>query len=97
VAVEHRAHFEVVSRPDLSHADDPRMADAQRRTGEIFSAGLATLTPAQAGPDPAVAGLAAWSIVHGLAVLWLDHLVTSDVGDDVEQVARSVASLLFRE
>jgi AcrR family transcriptional regulator len=97
VAVEHRAHFEVVYRPDLYHADDPRMLEVQRRTGEIFQTGLATLTPEQAGPDRALAGLAAWSIVHGFAVLWLNGLVRPEVGDDPEQIARGIESLLFRD
>jgi AcrR family transcriptional regulator len=97
VAVEHRAHFEVVYRPDLYHADDPRMVEARRRTGEIFETGLATLTPAQAGPDRVIAGVAAWSIVHGFAVLWLHGLVSPDAGDDPEQIARSIASLLYRD
>ena len=97
VAVEHRAHFEVVYRPDLYRADDPRMVEVQRRTGEIFQAGLATLTPEQAGPDLALAGLAAWSIVHGFAMLWLNGLVQPDIGDDPEALARGIASLLYRD
>jgi AcrR family transcriptional regulator len=97
VAVEHRAHFEVVYRPDLYHADDPELLDAQRRTGEIFQAGLATLSPQQAGPDPAIAGIAAWSLVHGFSLLWLNGLVQPDVGDSPEPIARAAAALLFRE
>jgi AcrR family transcriptional regulator len=97
VAVEHRAHFEVVYRPDLYHADDPELLDAQRRTGEIFRAGLATLSPEQAGPDTAIAGIAAWSLVHGFSLLWLNGLVEADAGDSPEAIARATAALLFRE
>ena len=97
VAIEHRAHFEVVYRPDLYHADDPQFVDAQRRTGEIFQTGLATLSAAQAGPDLAIAGVAAWSLVHGFAQLWINGLLQRDVGDAAEPVARAVAALLFRE
>jgi AcrR family transcriptional regulator len=97
VAVEHRAHFEIVYRPDLYHADDRELLDAQRRTGEIFRAGLATLSPRQAGPDPAIAGIAAWSLVHGFSLLWLNGLVHPDAGDSPEPVARAAAALLFRE
>ena len=97
VAIEHRAHFEVVYRPDLYHADDPQFLDAQRRTGEIFQTGLATLSATQAGPDLAIAGVAAWSLVHGFAQLWINGLLQSGVGDDAEPVARAVAALLFRE
>ncbi len=97
VAVEHRAHFEVVYRPDLYRTDDPRMVEAQRRTGEIFQAGLAQLTPEQAGPDRGLAGLAAWSIVHGFAVLWLNGLVQHELGDDPEEIARGIETLLFRD
>jgi AcrR family transcriptional regulator len=97
VAIEHRAHFEVVYRPDLYHADDPRLLEVQRRTSETFQAGLATLTPEQTGPDLAIAAVAAWSLVHGFALLWLNQLLQPDVGDDPELVARAVASLLFRD
>jgi hypothetical protein len=41
------------------------------------------------------AGVAAWSLVHGLATLWLNHNLPPQLGDDPEQIAREVARYLF--
>ena len=41
-----------------------------------------------------VDGVAAWSIVHGLATLWLDGNVPSRLGSDPAAVARTVAARL---
>ena len=45
--------------------------------------------------DPLVAGVAAWSLVHGFASLWLDGALPAALGDDPEAAARAVAGLLF--
>jgi AcrR family transcriptional regulator len=93
-AVDHRAHFEVMFRPDLYRADDPEVAAARERAGRALRAGLATL-PAGSVADVAEAGLAAWSIVHGFAALWLGGALPPDLGDDPEPAARAVIRLLF--
>ena len=41
------------------------------------------------------AAVAAWSLVHGLATLWLNHNLPAQLGDDPEQIAREVAQHLF--
>ncbi|MFW6091207.1 MAG: TetR-like C-terminal domain-containing protein [Actinomycetota bacterium] len=41
-------------------------------------------------------GVAAWSLVHGFATLWLGGNLPGDFGDDPEAAARSVARVLFR-
>ena len=70
-ATTHRAHFEVMWRPDLYHADDAALAAARDRSGEALTSGLADLPDGQPGPDLEEAGLAAWSLAHGFATLWL--------------------------
>jgi len=95
VAIEHRGHFEVMFRPDLYRTDDPELVDAQRRTAALLHEGLATLSPAQIGPSPEVAAIAAWSIVHGFASLWLHGALQGQIDDPVP-VARAAAGLLFR-
>lgn len=91
-AVDHRAHFEVMFRPELYHRDDPELAAARERAGEALRAGVAGLGPP--GEAPA-AGLAAWSIAHGFAALWLGGALPARVGDDAEAAARAVLRLLF--
>ena len=96
-AVDHRAHFDVMFRPDLYAADDAELVTAQDRATAALAAAVATL-PAQSAPagrEAFLAGLSAWSIVHGFATLWLSGALPPDLGDDPEDAARSVIRRLF--
>ncbi|MFC4148385.1 TetR/AcrR family transcriptional regulator [Micromonospora mangrovi] len=90
-AVRHRAHFEVMFRPDLHRADDPGLTAARERAGELLRLGVARHT----GRGPDVDALAAWSIVHGFATLWLAGALPDRVGPDPETAARTVVGRLF--
>ncbi|NES14367.1 MULTISPECIES: TetR/AcrR family transcriptional regulator [Micromonospora] len=90
-AVRHRAHFEVMFRPDLYRADDPDLVAARERAGELLRSGVARHT----GREPDVDSLAAWSIVHGFATLWLAGALPARVGPDPEAAARTVIGRLF--
>jgi hypothetical protein len=46
--------------------------------------------------QPATAAVAAWSIVHGFATLWLNGDLEQTAGSDSEAAIRAVASYLFR-
>ncbi|QFZ18206.1 TetR/AcrR family transcriptional regulator [Saccharothrix syringae] len=88
-ALDHRAHFEVMFRPDLYHADDEAVRAAEARAREVLVAGAG-----QTGAEPEVARVAAWSLVHGFATLWnTGALARAD--RDPEQLARAAARLLF--
>ncbi len=95
-AVRHPAHFAVMYRPDLYHADDPAILAARADAAESLHGGLGMLPDGRPGADPAVAALAAWSLVHGLATLWLSGSLRSAPTDDPEELARLVARVLFR-
>jgi AcrR family transcriptional regulator len=95
-AVEHRAHFEVMYRPDLYHADDPAVLAAEARTSEALYGGVDALPDARTGPDAMLAGVAAWSLVHGFATLWLNGALPAELGTNPEPAARDVAKFLFR-
>jgi len=97
-AIEHRAHFDVMFRPDLYHPDDPTVAAAQQRAADALYGGVGsvTVTATGRGPDIPVAGIAAWCLVHGFATLWLNHALPADLGDDPQVAARAVAAILFR-
>ena len=45
--------------------------------------------------DSGAARVAAWSIVHGFAALWLGGALPPDIGTDPEAAARPVLRLLF--
>ena len=95
-AVDHRAHFEVMFRPDLYRPDDPEVTTARQRAADALYGGVRSVAATGRGPDIPLAGVAAWSLVHGFATLWLNHALPPTLGDDPETAARAVAAILFR-
>jgi AcrR family transcriptional regulator len=87
-AVSHRAHFEVMYRPELYRPDDPEVREAR--------AGAAALLYGTASPDTSqlAAGAAAWSLVHGVATLWLNGNFPEQLGSDPEEATRIIARYL---
>ncbi|MEV4655331.1 TetR/AcrR family transcriptional regulator [Micromonospora sp. NPDC049301] len=94
-AVRHRAHFEVMFRPELYRADDAELVAARERSGAALRSGVGGLRSDDPGADPERDALAAWSIVHGFATLWLAGALPPRVGDDPREAARVVVSRLF--
>jgi AcrR family transcriptional regulator len=96
-AVQHRAYFEVMFRPELYHPDDPRVEQARGRTRELLYGPLAELRGG-AMPDAPRAGLAAWSLAHGLATLLISGNLSDPDGaeHDPAELARSIGSYLFQ-
>ena len=98
-AVRHRAHFEVMFRPDLYYVDDAELVAARARSSAILYGGIAAAAsagnaaPAEP-PDSSrlvrEAGLAAWSLVHGFTTLWLSGALPADLGDDPDAAARAI-------
>ncbi|MBT2443808.1 TetR/AcrR family transcriptional regulator [Streptomyces sp. ISL-36] len=95
-ATDHPAHFQVMFQPDLLRSDDPQLLAAKERAGDRLRAGVAELPGGGRGPDPRLAGVAAWSLAHGFATLLLSHNLAGPVGDrDPEDVFRTLAGVLF--
>jgi AcrR family transcriptional regulator len=94
-AIDHRPYFIVMYRPELYHVDDPELAAAKQSSREMLYGTVSQ----RLGPDrdavTLAAGVAAWSMAHGLAILWLDGNLPPQLGDDPEQIARRVLSRLF--
>jgi AcrR family transcriptional regulator len=93
-AVTHRAHFEVMFRPELYRTDDPDLVRARDAARSLLYPPAADLANSPDG-DEVRAAVAAWSLVHGLATLWLNHNLPPQLGDDPEQITREVARYLF--
>ncbi len=72
-AVDHRPYFEVMWHGDLLHQDDPALAAAGEATFALLLGGVgdAQAEGWAAGTDPHTVAYLAWSVVHGLAALWL--------------------------
>jgi hypothetical protein len=94
-AVTHRAHFEVMFRPELYRTDDPELVRARDAARALLYPPAAEAANSPDGRDDVRAGVAAWSLVHGLATLWLNHNLPPQLGDDPEQITREVAHYLF--
>jgi AcrR family transcriptional regulator len=93
-AVTHRAHFEVMFRPELYRTDDPALVEARDAARSLLYPPAAELAGGD-GDDGLGAAVAAWSLVHGLATLWLNRNLPPQLGDDPEQIVREVARHLF--
>ena len=87
-AVTHRAHFEVMYRPELYHRDDAELGRAREAAAALLY-GTGEITR-----ERMAYGVAAWSIVHGLATLWLNGNLPAQLGDDPEAITRAVAAHL---
>jgi AcrR family transcriptional regulator len=94
-AVRHRAHFEVMFRPELLRADDKALASARQRSRQALYGPLGSV-PRDGSVDSLRAGVAAWALVHGLATLYLEGNLPPALGNDPEAIAREVAAQLFR-
>jgi AcrR family transcriptional regulator len=87
-AVEHRAHFEVMYRPELYRSGDADVLRARAAAARLL---YGSDDPSQQELE---AGVAAWSLVHGLATLWLNGNLPARLGHDPEQITRMVATHL---
>ena len=93
-AVGHRAHFEVMFRPELLRDDDAALAEARIATSRLLYGPVTSAAPS-AQADPRAPAIAAWSLVHGLATLWLTGNLPPDLTHDPDELTRAVARHLF--
>lgn len=92
-ALEHPGHYRVMFDRSLYDATDPDLSEAESVAAAELTDGVGTLGDQRAKEDPSGAALAAWSLVHGYALLTLNGAVTAD-GDPVDTAER-IARILF--
>lgn len=92
-AVDHPGHYEVMFDRSLVNPEDAELIAAQDAAGAELATGVGTLDDARATEDPQAAALAAWSLVHGFAMLWLNEAIDTD--SDPVATAQRVARMLF--
>jgi AcrR family transcriptional regulator len=92
-ALDHPGHYEVMFDKSLYDASNPGLVAAETAAGAELAAGVATLDDPRARDDPQAAALAAWSLVHGFSLLWLNKTIDDD-NDPMAKVHR-VAGMLF--
>jgi AcrR family transcriptional regulator len=93
-AVRQRAYFEVMYRPELYHAEDANLVAARAQAREMLYGPLAEF-PEAGATDAPIAGLAAWSLMHGLATLLLTGNLPPETVRNPEALARAVGRVLF--
>jgi AcrR family transcriptional regulator len=94
-AVERRGYVEVMFRTDLYDAKRVEVVEARAQATEALERGIGSLPREAVGPEPRIAALAAWSLVHGLAELWLGGALRTEDGEDLAATVRAVARFLF--
>jgi AcrR family transcriptional regulator len=95
-AREHPAHFQVMFTPELLRENDLELTTARTLAGERLREAVTAVPPSGRGPDPRLAGVAAWSLAHGFATLLLSHNLDGAVGEqDPEDVFRLLTGMLF--
>ena len=92
-AIDHPGHYAVMFDKSLYDAADPDLVAAETAAGAELSAGVDTLDDARAKADPQAAALAAWSLVHGFSLLWLNKAVDDE--SDAMGTVRRMAGMLF--
>jgi AcrR family transcriptional regulator len=92
-AVQHPGHFEVMFDRSLIDPHNAELIAAQAAAGAELASGVGTLDDPRAGEDPQAAELAAWSLAHGFAMLWLNKAIATDA--DPVATAERVARMLF--
>jgi AcrR family transcriptional regulator len=95
-AVRHPAYFDVMFRPDLYRSDDPELAAASERARALLYGPVGELMGETADEEIVKAGVAAWSLVHGLATLLLNRALPRELAAEPEATTRAVAFHLFR-
>jgi AcrR family transcriptional regulator len=96
-ALAHPAHFAVMWQRDLLHRDDPALAAAGDATFSLLLAGVRDVQAEgwAAGTDQQTVAYLAWSVVHGLAALWLGGSLQRDQRP-FDEIAGEVGALLGR-
>lgn len=95
-AIEHPGHYQVMFDRSLIDSSDTELVAAQAATAAELSRGVASLADPNAHADPVAAQLAAWSLMHGFVMLWLNNAITADPkATDPVLTAQRIAGILF--
>ena len=97
-AIEHPGHYRVMFDKSLVDPSNRDLTAAQAAAGAELSRGVASLPDLHAKADPAGAELAAWSLVHGFSMLWLNDAVNARLrATDPMATVERIAAMLFEE
>jgi AcrR family transcriptional regulator len=92
-ALDHPGHYAVMFDRSLVDPGNAELRAAQDAAGAELADGVGTLKDPRAKADPQSAALAAWSLVHGFAMLRLNDAIATD--DDPMAAVEKIALMLF--
>jgi AcrR family transcriptional regulator len=92
-ALDHPGHYAVMFDKSLYDDTDVGLVAAAAAASAELNRGVAILDDAHARADPEGAALAAWSLVHGFSMLWLNDAVNRT--DDPVATIERLALMLF--
>lgn len=92
-ALDHPGHYDVMFDKSLYDEADLDLLAAEAAAGAELAAGVRTLDDPRAKDDPQAAQLAAWSLVHGFSLLWLNKAIDDET--DPMATVRRVAGMLY--
>lgn len=96
-ALDHPGHYAVMFDRSLTDPDDAELTAAVAAAGTELAQGVGTLDDSRAAQDPQAAALAAWSLVHGFSLLWLNgNIPAIDNDTDPMTTVHRVAGMLFK-
>ena len=98
-AVSHPGHFRVMFLAEVSAANDPALTKARHEAFALLCQAIEECKRDGAAPqiDTKLLTLTAWSVVHGVAALWVDGALPSKpVEIDPLQMAPMVSGLMVR-
>ena len=95
-AVAHPGHFAVMFRPDLVHVEDEELVKASAASAAMLYGPVGSVAPVDGDvASQRIAAVAAWSLVHGIATLWLQGSLRDGPIQDPEDLTRAAARHLF--
>ena len=92
-ALDHPGHYAVMFDRSLVNPDNDELKAARDAAGAELADGVGTLKDPRAKADRHNAALAAWSLVHGFAMLRLNEAI--DASDDPMATVEKIALMLF--
>jgi AcrR family transcriptional regulator len=95
-AVGHPSHFEVMFRMDVLNQEDPEFIAASEAAYAVLTAAIERCRAAGRlhGRSAEVVAVSAWSLVHGLAALWLSGRLSERITEhDPHRLAAAVSAL----
>jgi AcrR family transcriptional regulator len=98
-AVSHPGHFRVMFRAEVRASNEPALSKASENSFGLLCQVIEECQRDGEAPqvDPKLLALTAWSLVHGVATLWVDGALPSKpVEIDPIQMAPMVSGLMVR-